>query len=212
MFGVFDDFLLVFGGEIGAGGKVEDGDGEVETRGVVADEHVEGRGGVALLLKTMDFESLRVGIMGQDRAQGFGVAVEIGDNRFVGGEIRVKILRLQLVLSCTDRLIAESGNADEAQAQVGQLRLDNVARVEHFAAHDVASGGEDDVGFWVGGEAKDRGAAGLQLEAGVVDVDPAGFGVFGEGDEIDDVLGAGHKLPCGCGSDVVHGEKAVDEI
>ena len=76
--GVFLDFGLVFGGEVGVVEEVEGGDGEVEAGGVVLDEHVEGGGGAALFDEAVDGESLGVGVVGEDGVEGFGVAVEVG--------------------------------------------------------------------------------------------------------------------------------------
>ena len=69
----------------------KDGDGEVVAGGAVADEHVEWSGGGALFDEAVNADSFWVGVVGEDGAEGFGIAVEGGDDGFVLCEVIFEI-------------------------------------------------------------------------------------------------------------------------
>ena len=113
------------------------------------------------------------------------------------------------VVDSADCIIAEGGDVDEADSEVGEIRLGDLEAVKCFFRDEVADADEDEVGIFVAGELADAGAAVLKLPLGVVRVNPAGFVGLAEGEEVDDVGLITGVSEAASGCDIVEREVAV---
>ena len=165
------DDTHVFSGKIFATFVAGNIGGKIITRGVVHGEHFKRSGSAAFLLEAMSTDARRTGVICEDIFEIVWVAVEVGDNWFVGGEVVVKNFLRHFLFGSANGTVGESVDANKAEVAVWEILVEDVNSANSFTGSNVAGGGDNVIWVIVGGKAIDTGAVFI-LEGGMVFVDP----------------------------------------
>jgi hypothetical protein len=149
---------------------VDSQDSEREAVGLIADGQLERGVDVALLLVAADVQQLLARAVVGQAVHEPGVGVEGEDDGPVVGEERgvLGVRQAVRVVAVGDQL-EEVDDVDEAHFHVGEVLAQEGGGREGFLRHDVAAGGDDDVGLFavvVGGPVPDADALGAVGDGG----------------------------------------------